>query len=63
MVTNDFSDDKKVKRRLEKQDNIATISTNIKEILCKKKIKYEVEIVESDIDISGIKKMMTMSIY
>lgn len=57
VVSNDYSDDKKVKNSLKEQDNKDTISTNVKKILSKKKVKYEVEMVESDIDISGIENM------
>ena len=57
VVSNDYSDDKKVKDSLKRQNSKDTRSTNIKKILSKMKAKYEVEVVESDIDISGIKNM------
>lgn len=57
VVSNDYSDDKKVKNALKKQNNEDTISTNVKKILSKKKVKYEVEPVISNLDISGIKNM------
>lgn len=57
VVSNDYSDDKKVKDSLKKQNNEKTISANVKNILKKKKVKYEVEVVESDIDVSGIEDM------
>ena len=55
VVSNDYSDDKKVINHSNIPKN--SISTSIKSVLSKKKIKYEVEIVESDIDVSGIKNM------
>ena len=57
VVSNDYSDDKKVTDSLKKYNNKDTLSTNIKKILSKKNVKYEVEIVNSDIDISGIENM------
>lgn len=57
VVSNDYSDDKKVTNSLKKQNNKDTISMNVKNILSKKKVKCEVEIVKSDIDISGIENM------
>lgn len=57
VVSNDYSDDKKVKNFLKKQNTKDTISTNVKKILSDKKVKYEVETIMSFIDISGIKNM------
>ena len=57
VVSNDYSDDKKVTNSLKKQNNKETISTKVKKILSKKKVKCEIEIVKSDIDISGIENM------
>ena len=57
VVSNDYSDDKKVKNFLKKQNTKDTISTNVKKILSDKKVKYEVKTIMSFIDISGIKNM------
>ena len=57
VVSNDHSDDKKVKSSLNKQNSKDTISANVKKILSKKKVKYDVEIVDSEIDVSGIGNM------
>ena len=57
VVSNDYSDDKKVKNILKGQKIEDTISTSVKSILSKKKVKYDVEVVESEIDVSGIEDM------
>ena len=57
VVSNDYSDDKKVKNILKGQKIEDTISTSVKSILSKKKVKYDVEVVESKIDVSGIEDM------
>ena len=57
VVSNDKSDDKKVKSSLNKQNSKDTISDNVKKVLTKKKVKYDVEIVDSEIDVSGIENM------
>ena len=57
VISNDYSDDKKVKNILSGQNNKNTVSANIKSILSRKKVKYDVEIVESEIDVSGIEEM------
>lgn len=57
VVSNDYSDDKKVKNILKGQKIEDTISTSVKSILSKKKVKYYVEVVESEIDVSGIEDM------
>jgi len=57
VVSNDYSDDKKVKNILKGQKIEDTISNSVKSILSKKKVKYDVEVVESEIDVSGIEDM------
>ena len=57
VVSNDYSDDKKVKNYLNNSKDKNSTSTIVKSILSKKKIKYDVEIVESNIDVSGIEEM------
>lgn len=57
VISNDYSDDKKVKSSLKKKNCDDTILANIKKFLSKKKVKYDVEIVESEIDVSGIENM------
>ena len=57
VVSNDYSDDKKVKKALNGQNSEDTISASVKSILYEKNIKYDVEVVESKIDISGIEDM------
>ena len=57
VVSNDYSDDKKVKNILKGQKIEDTISTSVKSILSKKKVKYDVEVVESEIDVSGIEDL------
>ena len=42
---------------MNKQNSKDTISANVKKILSKKKVKYDVEIVDSEIDVSGIGNM------
>ena len=54
VLSNDFSDDVKVKNKLNKK---LTTSHKVKKILDKKNINYKVEIIESEIDISGIENM------
>ena len=46
-----------MKNILKGQKIEATISTSVKSILSKKKVKYDVEVVESKIDVSGIEDM------
>jgi len=57
VVSNNNSDDKKVKSSLNKQNSKDTISDNVKKVLTKKRVKYDVEIVDSEIDVSGIENM------
>ena len=57
VVSNDYSDDKKVKNISKGQKIEDTISTSVKSILSKKKVKYDIEVVESEIDVSGIEDM------
>ena len=57
VLSNDYSDDKKVKNYLNNSKDKDSTSTIVKSILSKKQIKYDVEIVESNIDVSGIEEM------
>jgi 2-polyprenyl-3-methyl-5-hydroxy-6-metoxy-1,4-benzoquinol methylase len=57
VVSNNNSDDRKIKRSLNKQKIKETISDNVKKVLSEKKVKYDVEIVDSEIDVSGIENM------
>lgn len=57
VVSSDNSDDKKIKSSLNKQNIKETISDNVKKVLSKQKVKYDVEIVDSEIDVSGIENM------
>ena len=57
VVSNEFSDDKKVKNATSSKTNNDTTTESIKNILSKKNIRYSVEVVETKIDVSGIKDM------
>ncbi len=58
VVNNPCSDDVIIKRQtLNQQKNYSSTSYNIQKLLSEKKISFDVEIVESTIDVSGIDKM------
>ena len=57
VVSNDDSDDKKVKNHLNGQHDENSMSTIVQDVLSKKNINYNVETVESEIDVSGIEEL------
>lgn len=57
VISNEFSDDKKVINAMKDKRINNTIINSIKNLLSKKDIKYSVEVVESEIDVSGVKNM------
>ena len=57
VVSNDDSDDKKVKNYLNGQHDENSMSTIVQDVLSKKNINYNVETVESEIDVSGIEEL------
>lgn len=56
-VSNHFSDDEKIKNKILDRKNKIPLSSKIQELLDKKKIPFEKEVVESTIDVSGLINM------
>ena len=57
VVSNDDSDDKKVKNYLNGQHDENSMSTIVQDVLSKKNINYNIETVESEIDVSGVEEL------
>ena len=57
VVSNDDSDDKKVKNYLNGQHDGNSMSTIVQDVLSKKNINYNIETVESEIDVSGVEEL------
>lgn len=57
VVINDDSDDKKVKNYLNGQHDGNSMSTIVQDVLSKKNINYNIETVESEIDVSGVEEL------
>lgn len=57
VVSNHFSDDVKIKNKILDRKNKIPLSSKIQELLDKKKIPFEKEVVESTIDVSGLINM------
>lgn len=57
VVSNDDSDDKKVKNYLNGQYDENSMSTIVQDVLSKKIINYNIETVESEIDVSGVEEL------
>ena len=57
VVSNDDSDDKKVKNYLNGQHEEYSMSTIVQDVLSKKNINYNIETVESEIDVSGVEEL------
>ena len=57
VVSNDDSDDKKVKNYLNGQHDENSMSIIVQDVLSKKNINYNIETVESEIDVSGVEEL------
>lgn len=57
VVSNPFSDDKKIKNQILDKKDKEPLSSKIQELLNKKKIPFEKEVIESTIDVSGLLNM------
>lgn len=57
VVSNPFSDDKKIKNQILNKKDKEPLSSKIQELLNKKKIPFEKEVIESTIDVSGLLNM------
>jgi len=57
VVSNDDSDDKKVKNYINGQHDENSMSTIVQDVLSKKNINYNIETVESEIDVSGVEEL------